>query len=194
MAVNTQRAYADDGLLEKLKNDYSTIKTLRGEFVQRTYIRDLEREDTFKGVFFLSKPDRMKWEYTTGSSDEVYLKGKEIVLYQPSESQAFTSSTDRFGLSNSPLRILMSLSDIERDFVMKEEGGKLRLIPKKIGTMIESIELQFSDSGFFLGNMIFTDSHGNRTEVDLNTVEINKELAPSLFEFRAGEGTVMIRQ
>ncbi len=188
-------ALSADGVpLTKLKAVYKNLRTLEGRFRQVTYIKDLDSKEIFEGIFYLKIPDRMRWKYTKGSTDEVYLTGKEMVIVQPSESQAFVSSMDGFGLSSSPLRILLDLDELETNFNLKSREGHIFMTPKGKKTVVDSIELVLSGNEFPLERIRFLDRYGNKTEITLMDVKINTVLEDSLFQFTPSAGTTIIRQ
>ncbi|GBE34982.1 outer-membrane lipoprotein carrier protein precursor [bacterium BMS3Bbin06] len=179
--------------LQRLKRSYLNIETLKGGFVQKTYINDLKKNTLFKGEFYLKRPGLMRWNYTSGSSDTVYLKGDEIIIYQPSESQAFISDINRFGMERSPLRILLNLDDIEKDYSVKEEGNRIILHPKG-SSVIRSLELVLDEAPFPVKRIIFSDRYGNRTEIEVMDLTVNGKIPEATFTFKLPEGTTLIRQ
>ncbi len=180
--------------VEALREAYRGLRTLEGVFSQVTYIKDLEREEHYEGTFHLSVPDRMMWRYTRGSTDEIYINGGEMTVYQPSEAQAFVTSTTDKGLSGSPLRILLDLGRMEEEFEMKGSAGRILLTPKRAGRLVASAELFLAGDGFPLRKIRFVDPYGNTTEITLKDVRVNTTLKESLFLFVPPEGTVIIRQ
>ncbi|HEB75577.1 MAG TPA: outer membrane lipoprotein carrier protein LolA [Nitrospirae bacterium] len=178
----------------RLKEAYKGLKTLEGRFVQVSYIKDLGKEETFKGVFYLKVPDRMKWIYTEGSSDEVYLNGKEMVVYQPSEEQAFISEVGGYGLGSTPLSILLGLEELERNFHLKAGDGRILLRPKAARSLVDSVELVLSEEGFPVRRIRLLDSYGNSTELFLSDVKRNAAVEDSLFTFTPPPGTAVIRR
>ncbi|VAX32363.1 hypothetical protein MNBD_NITROSPIRAE02-148 [hydrothermal vent metagenome] len=188
-------AISADGVpLSKLRAVYKNLRTLEGRFRQVTYIKDIDKEEIFEGIFYLKIPDRMRWKYTKGSTDEVYLTDKEMIIAQPSESQAFISSMDSYGLSSSPLRILLDLDELENNFVLKSRTGHIFMTPKGKKTVVDSVELVLSGNEFPLEKIRFLDRYGNKTEITLMDVKINRVLEDSLFLFTPSAGTVIIRQ
>ncbi|VAX31460.1 hypothetical protein MNBD_NITROSPIRAE03-1533 [hydrothermal vent metagenome] len=188
-------AISADGVpLSKLRAVYKNLQTLEGRFTQVTYIKDLDREETFKGIFYLKIPDRMRWKYTEGSTDEIYLTGNEMVIDQPSESQVFISSMDGYGLSSSPLRILLDLDKLENNFNLKSREGHIFMTPRGKKTVVNSIELVLSGNDFPLEKIRLLDRYANRTEITLMDVKINTNLKDSLFLFTPPAGTTIIRQ
>ncbi len=188
-------AVAADGVpLTKLRAVYKNLRTLEGRFTQVTYIKDIDKAETFKGIFYLKMPDRMRWKYTEGSTDEVYLTGNEMVIDQPSESQVFISSMSGSGLNSSPLRILLDLDELENNFNLKSRKGHIFMTPRGKKTVVDSIELVLSGNRFPLERIRLLDRYGNKTEIMLMDVKINTVLKDSLFLFTPSAGTAIIRQ
>ncbi len=189
-----QHASAGGGI-ERLRSLQGVLKTAEGRFTQVTYIRDLERSERFGGLFYMKAPDMMKWRYTAGSSDVVYIREGELIIHQPAEGQAFVAPVERYGLGRMPLRILLDVEGLEQDFDIEEKGrGRLILRPKGGVPAVESIELALSEEGFPLERILVVDRYGNSTEITLRDVKLDADLPDSLFLFTPPEGTVLIRQ
>jgi len=55
--------HAEEDQVAKIQKAYEGIKDIKGNFVQKSFIKDLKRTDTYNGRFFIKQP-KMKWEYT----------------------------------------------------------------------------------------------------------------------------------
>lgn len=177
-----------------LNRIYDGINTVEGSFKQVTYIKDMDIEQVYEGVFHLKMPDRVRWKYTGGSTDEAYLDRDKVVLYQPSESQAFLSSTESYGMRGSPLSMLLRLDRLESEYMLARKGRNIRLEPRGYNTFVKSIQLVFAGDKFALSGITVNDSYGNITSVRLADIEINRVLPDSLFIFDPPEGTTVIDQ
>lgn len=172
-----------------IKRIYSEIRDIRGNFIQKTYLRDLKRIDTYKGDFFIKFPSRMKWHYRGGKDEtEVIIKGQQMILYQKNQRQALRQKFDPNLYGQSPIAILSGLSNIEDDFNIEESEGDLVLKPKKSMGGIVSVILRLSSGLFPIDSLVITDRRSNRIEITLRDVSINRGLPDSLFEFIPPEG------
>ncbi len=181
-------------VLEGLEKRLQGIKTLKGHFIQETYINDLGRKQVFEGEFFMKKPDKFMWLYKKGSTDRVYINGERIIIYQPSEHQAFVTQKKRMGISGSPLRMLMDIEELKRDFIINSHKNRLKLTPVNSSGMIKSIEIQLAKDSGLIQKIILHDIYDNKTTIEINNIKINKPIGDDVFKFKPAEGTTIINQ
>lgn len=183
--------------IEKIQKAYANIKDIRGNFVQKSYIKDLKRTDIYKGQFFI-KPPKLKWEYKGDKAQTVYVAGDEVVIYQKKEKQAFKSKFDRATYGQAPIALLGGLGDINKEFEVQLNSSNrpnhLILKPKKTMGNISYVELYTSDSEFPIEALTIIDSLSNKVEILLKDVEINTGLKDRMFEFSPPQGVNVIQQ
>ena len=174
---------AQEDQVTKIQKAYEDIKDIRGNFVQKSSIKDLKRTDTYNGRFFI-KPPKMKWEYTGEKPQVIYIKGDEILIYQKKENQIIKSKFDRATYGQAPLALLAGLGDITREFVViSDSPDRLMIKPRKPMGNIDYIEVTPSDNAFPIKALIIVDSLLNRIEITLKDVKTNTGLNNSLFNF-----------
>ena len=78
-----------DKKIQNIQKAYENVADIKGSFLQKSYIKDLKRTDTYKGQFFIKIPMRMKWEYTGEVAQEVFIDNDEIIIYQKKERQVY---------------------------------------------------------------------------------------------------------
>ncbi len=175
--------------IDEIKAVYSSVKDLKGGFVQRTNIKDFKRTETYKGSFFIKIPSRLRWHYSNGGDEtEVIIKGDEMIVYQKKQKQAIRNRFDPELYGQTPVALLAGLGNIDRDFTIVEKDDGLLLTPKRMRGGVASIELKPSNSEFPLGTIIITDNRYNIIEIRLKDVSINTGVSNSLFEFSLPEG------
>lgn len=118
----TALASTVDDKVSRVQEAYKNIKDIRGDFVQKSYIKDLKRTDTFKGQFFI-KPPKMKWEYKGDKPHIVYITEKDIIIYQKKERQAFRAKLDSAAYGQVPMALLGGLGSIKEEFEVLRETG-----------------------------------------------------------------------
>lgn len=189
-AINPVSAATAPALtMEDIKGIYSGIRDIKGSFIQRTFIKDLNRTETYKGSFIIKLPSMMKWKYgEKGDVTEVVIRGDEMIIYQERLKQAIRQRFDPDLYGQTPVALLSGLGSIDNDFRVEEKGGNLFLSPKKPMGGITLVELRPSSSEFPVGTLIMTDKRSNRIEIRLRDVRINTGAPDSLFEFSPPEG------
>jgi outer membrane lipoprotein carrier protein len=177
----------------RIQKAYENIKDIRGNFVQKSFIKDLKRTDIYKGQFLI-KPPKMKWEYKGDKPQAIYITGEDIIIYQKKEKQVFTSKFDRATYGQAPLALLSGFGNIQKEFDIFAKNNRLLLKPKKPMGTIASIELSVSAEGFPIESMTITDNLANRIEIALKDVRTNTGISDKVFEFYPPEGVAIIEQ
>ncbi len=184
--------FADDEVA-RIQKAYENIKDIRGNFIQKSFIKDLKRTDTYKGQFFI-KPPKMKWEYRGDKPQTIYVTGEDIIIYQKKEKQVLTAKFDRATYGQAPLALLSGLGNVKKEFDVSASKGRLVLKPKKPMGNIAFIELTVSSGSFPIEAMTITDNLSNKIEIFLKDVQTNTGISDKVFEFYPPEGASILQQ
>jgi len=183
-----------DERIVKIQKAYENIKDLRGSFVQKSYIKDLKKTETYKGTFSIKRPMMMKWSYQGANAQDVVINNDEITIYQKREKQAFQGTFDRETYGQAPMALLSGFGKIEEEFTITDKRGKLILKPKKPMGAILSIEMELSDSEFPITSFTVIDSYSNRITMDLKDVKINTGVEDAFFRPDLPKDVTILRQ
>src|SRR4030042_2410463 len=154
-----------DEELQKIQKAYENIKDIRGNFIQKRFIKDLKRTDTYKGQFFIKIPKKLKWEYKGEKPQEVFINDNEILMYQKKERQAFRSKFDWNTYGQAPIALLSGFGKIQEEFLISQKNGNLLLKPKNPMGRILSVEIVSSENEFPITSSIIRDSLSNKIEI-----------------------------
>jgi len=171
----------------RIQKAYEGIKDVRGDFIQKSYIRDLKRTDTYSGRFFI-KPPKVKWEFSGEKPQSVYITGEDIIIYQKKEKQAIRAKFDKATYGQAPIALLGGFGDINKEFDVSTKKGRLLLKPKKPMGLIVQIEVSLSGGAFPIETLSVLDSASNRIDITLKNVKVNTGLGDSIFVFTPPEG------
>jgi outer membrane lipoprotein carrier protein len=184
-----------DDKIAGIQKAYENIKDMSGDFVQKSFIKDLKRTETFKGQFFIKRPMRMKWSYKGESAQDVLINNDLITIYQKKEKQAFKGKFDRDTYGQAPIALLSGFGKIQEEFAVLDQKGRLVLKPKKPMGEITSIEIETAVEGEFpIKSFIINDSLSNRIEMTLKDVRINSGLEDTFFELTLPKGVTVFEQ
>jgi len=182
---------AGDSAGEKIQKAYENIKNIKGEFVQKSHIKDLKRTDTFKGTFVIKMPSHMRWQYYDEKkrhSTEVLITHDELLIYQKDEKQVFKGKFDSESYGQAPIALLTGFAHIDKEFTVTEKNGKLLLTPRKGMGSVVSIEITPSDGEFPIDSLTITDKRSNTISITLKDVRINSEIKEAVFSFSPPKG------
>lgn len=176
-----------------IQKAYEGIKDIKGSFVQKSTIKDLKRTETYKGQFFI-KAKQMRWEYKGDKQQVVYITGKEIIIYQPQQKQAFKAAFSQATYGQAPIALLSGFGNIDKEFTVALKDEKLILTPKAPMGNVTSVELKTSDEGFPIRALGVIDKLGNRVDIDFSNVKTNTNIKAGTFVFKAPEGVAVLEQ
>jgi outer membrane lipoprotein carrier protein len=183
-----------DEKITGIQKAYEDIRDMSGDFVQKSFIKDLKRTETFKGQFFIKRPMKMKWSYKGENAQDVLINNDLITIYQKKEKQAFRGKFDRDTYGQAPIALLSGFGKIREEFAVSDQKGKLVLKPKKPMGEIISIEIETVEGGFPIKSFTINDSLSNRIEMTLKDVRINSGLEDAFFELTLPKGVTVLDQ
>lgn len=174
--------YAQDAIV-KLENAYKNINDANGSFMQTSYIKELNKNQQFKGVFFI-KGNKIRWQYIGEFPQTIYLNNKTLTIYDKKRKQAIISEFNEEKYGQLPLALLSRMADLKKDFEVKEKSDStIILIPKSKMGNVKSIEITLTEAEFPVKSMKIIDAMENIVKIDLKDVKINTSLKNSLFLF-----------
>jgi len=130
-------------VVSALEMGYASLQDVQADFVQKTVIAGINREQKGSGELFLKKPASttamFRFNYTK-PKQQIVSNGKQVWFYLPENRQVMVSSvTDMFKGGNSiALNYLTGLGHVSRDFNAsfaqepqdKNGNYQLELLPK----------------------------------------------------------------
>ena len=206
-------------VVSALEKGYASLQDVQADFVQKTVIAGINREQRGSGELLLKKPASaaamFRFNYTK-PKQQIVSNGKQVWFYLPENRQVMVSPVaDMFKGGNSiALNYLTGLGHVSRDFntsFAKEPQDKngnyqLELVPKNPSPVLARLELTVSaaavelflrDGGvqdiFPVLTSVIHDAGGNQTRIEYSRVRVNKGLANSTFNFKIPKGVEVIK-
>jgi outer membrane lipoprotein-sorting protein len=158
-------------------NDYiNGVKYMRGDFSQISPSGKLAR-----GIFFISKPGKMRFEYAPPVPLMIVSDGKWVMIKNKNKDKG-----DAGPLSKTPLRIVLAEKvDLLRDAAITgfEEGdGLVSVTLEDRGSSIGGqLVLTYDPARNTLQQWVVIDAKGRRTTVTLENVIVGEKPDPKLF-------------
>lgn len=173
-------ATLDDGQIAAVQklNDYiNSVKYMRGDFSQISPTGKLAR-----GVFFISKPGKMRFEYAPPVPLMIVSDGKWVMIKNKNKENG-----DAGPLSKTPLRIVLAsrvdlLNDANIIGVENSDGlTSVTLEDKEEGAAGGQLVLNYDAARNALQQWVVIDAKGRRTTVTLENVVVGEAPDPKLF-------------
>lgn len=181
-------------VVSKVENNYKNVVAFRGSFNQTATLKTLNKVQQAQGDIFYKKPNKVKWQYTSPTEQEIISDGKTIWMYFPENRQVYIYDlTDTFNQEVStqgqiPGNFLTSLGDLRRDFNVqwgtprdRDERGNyiIELVPKRPIVNVRNIfivvprDITTASSSTFpvLASTVY-DSYGNMTNIEFVNIEV----------------------
>jgi outer membrane lipoprotein-sorting protein len=159
-------------------SDYlNSFETIQGEFTQIS-----PRGNFSQGIFVISKPGRMRFEYAPPNPYLIVSDGKWLTIKNTKKEKG-----DQFPLAQTPLRLVLAKNiDILKEtniLGFEEQDGLTSVtLEDKESTLGDGqLTLVFDKTRNMLQQWIVIDGKGRRTTVTLENVEAGVDPDPRLF-------------
>lgn len=162
-------------------SDYlNALDTMQGRFLQIDH-----RGVTDTGLFFLSRPGKVRFEYDPPHPSLIVSDGRTVA-----HEDRDLETIDRIPLRDTPLNMFLRddvdlSADAEIGRVWREEGLLLIEAADRDGRVEGEITLVFSTPALELRAWAVRDALGQETRVMLNEIVRGGEIDPDLFEIEA---------
>ncbi len=187
-------AAGTDDAVSRIQKAYEGIKDMKGTFVQKNVIKDLNKTDTYNGEFFIKRPLKMKWAYKGKASQDLLISNDTVVIYKKGDNQAYRSKFNKETYGQSPVVLLTGMGNIKEEFTITGTEKALTLKPKKSMAGIVSIILHLSDTDFPIKGFTIQDGRSNVVEIELKDIKINTNIKDSLFDLHLPKGVSVYDQ
>jgi outer membrane lipoprotein carrier protein len=190
----TALASDEDVNIARIQKAYEGIKDIRGSFVQKSVIKDLNKTETYRGEFFIKRPMKMKWVYGGKTAQDLTINGDTVLIYKKGDKQAYRNRFDRQTYGQTPVALLSGFGNVKEEFDVSGKGNTLVLKPKKPMGNVTTIKVVLSEGGFPIRSFVISDTRGNVVEIELKDVKTNTGLKDSLFTLALPKGVSVFEQ
>lgn len=174
---------------------YNRPRTMQLDFEQ-TYTGYGRPPRTERGVLYLRKPRRMRWEYEQPPGKLFLSDGKFVYFYSPAANRVEKMPLKQSGDLRTPLAFLMGRLDLRRDFRefrSRPEGEDLHVValPKSKNAPYREVVFVVTPE-FRIKRLVVRGSDESVMEFRFSNERINPPLPADLFVFRAPAGVEFI--
>ncbi|MBI5741099.1 MAG: outer membrane lipoprotein chaperone LolA [Nitrospirae bacterium] len=186
---NSLHAAAVDDVVNDVQKRLSSIHDLKGSFTQTSYLKDLEKTETYAGTFYIKKPSGIMWEYKSPRDEKVFIKGEDMWIYKRSQKQAIKSRFSKEAYSQAPITLLSGLENLRSDFdITLTDRDTLDLKPKRRMGSMQEVIIRTASKNFPLKTLKVIDTYGNVITIELADIKTNTGPEDSLFTFTVPQG------
>lgn len=180
-AVAQAALSADDQALVQRASDYfQGLSSAQGTFTETGPNGQVAR-----GRFYLQRPGKMRFEYTTPEGLVVVSDGSNVGRFDPRLNVFRQVPLGQTPLSTFLSRNVSIAEGVRVDRVTRSRNGAFAIVARDRRRPNEgSVVLAFAGQPLRLQEWTITDPQGQRTRVQLNTLQPASGLASSLFVLR----------
>ena len=176
---------------EKLLERFlSQSKTMSADFVQTLRADDNEVLQESKGHFYLHRPGKFRWNYTTPYQQEIVSDGERVWIFDV-DLQQVTVQNKSASLNNTPMALMEGKLKLREAYIVSEldhRDGIYRLKLSSKSKDVDFSELIVGVNKQGLQFMQLRDQFEQTTDIVFLKLELNKTLDSELFEFTPPEG------
>jgi outer membrane lipoprotein-sorting protein len=171
--------------IDSISEYLNSFKTMQGEFTQVSPKGNLSR-----GVFYISKPGKMRFEYAPPNPFLIVSDGKWLTVKNVKKEKG-----DQFPLSQTPLRLVLAnkidiLKETEVLEFQSQDGILSVTLEDKKNTLGSGrLTLVFDQTRNALQQWVVIDGKGRRTTVTLENIVAGVETDPKLFVVKINRRT-----
>ncbi len=164
-------------VVQRINAYFNSFKTLKGEFVQTS-----PKGRTDRGVLFISKPGKLRFDYAPPSALLIASDGKWLTIKDKQRERG-----DQFPLNATPLRYFVApkinlMTDALITGFQQDNGVTTLALADKKGSIRGQLLLVFDETRDELVQWVSIDARGQRLTVDVLNLEKDVALDPKLFD------------
>jgi len=200
LPVTAQTPTLDD-VVRGVEGAYGKVTDLRGEFTQSALNKSLNQTIDAKGVVYLKKGGKLRWEYVEPTRQEIVSDGKTIWVHTPQLNQVNTGAAPE-ALAGPAGSFLSGLGKLRQHFNVrflnpaqaKDADGNvvLDLTPKQPLPTLARLVLSLDASSYDVRKAVVYDQFDNTVTMTFTKVAVNTGLPDKLFVFTAPKGTATV--
>lgn len=185
-----------EALLRLTEARYNHAQTLKLDFSETYAGISHAPARTERGTLYLSKPGRMRWDYTAPAGKVFVSDGKQVFLYTPDQRRVERSRLKESDDTRAPLAFLLGKLDFSHEFEgfeARPEGADTWIVasPRNRNLDYTRVEFLIAPTGEILRlkvNLI----GGGRQEFAFSHETLNLPVAPALFAFHPPAGAEVV--
>jgi outer membrane lipoprotein carrier protein len=200
LPVTAQTPTLDD-VIRGVEGAYGKMTDLRGEFTQSALNKSLNQTIDARGVVYLKKGGKLRWEYAEPTKQEIVSDGKTIWIHTPQLNQVNTGAAPE-ALSGPAGSFLSGLGKLRQHFNVrflnpaqpKDADGNvvLDLTPKQPLPTLARLVLSLDAKTYDVRKAVVYDQFENTVTMTFTKVAINTGLPDKLFVFVPPKGTATV--
>jgi outer membrane lipoprotein carrier protein len=179
-----------DQILRGVETRYNSAKTIQVDFIQAYAGR--ARNTTEKGTLFLSRPGRMRWQYSSPPGKLWISDGKDVYSYFPEQKRVEKSKFKETDDLRAPFAFLLGKLDFHEQFSkfdMTINGSDTKIVafPKSDKLLYTEISFEVAPD-FTIKRLLVKGQDGSATDYIFDNEKKNVLFSDAMFRFAPPAG------
>ena len=184
---------------ERVDQHYNHLASMKADFEENYEGAGIQR--SAKGVLFLKKPGKMRWEYSIPQQKLFVTDGRTAYFAVNGEQQVRKAPVKDLDDMRSPLRYLLGKTKLEKEMAsLSFAAGQtpstsgnwmLRGIPESMGDRIADVLLEINPQ-YQISRMVIHGNDGSTTEFRFSDIRENVRVDDSLFAYKPPPGVEVV--
>jgi len=190
-----------DETIRGLESAYGKLNDLKADFDQTAFNKSLNQSIPAKGVVYLKKGGKLRWEYADPTPQQIISDGKTLWIYTPALNQVNTGPAPE-ALSGPAGSFLAGLGKVREHFTVrflnpaeprdKDGNVVLDLTPKQPLPTMARLVLALDPRSWEVRKAVVYDQFENTVTMLFRKTAINSGLPDSLFTFVPPKGVATV--
>src|SRR5213593_5066541 len=190
VAAGPVSAQSLDEVLREVEGVYGRMTDLRADFTQTAFNKSLNQTIPARGVVYLKKGGKLRWEYTEPTPQQIVSDGKTIWIFTPQLNQVNTGPAPE-ALAGPAGSFLTGLGKLREHFNVRflnpasprdaEGNVVLDLTPKQPLPTLTRLILSLDPKSWDVRKAIVHDQFVNTVTMTFTKLAINSGLDDKLF-------------
>ncbi|HEU4369486.1 MAG TPA: outer membrane lipoprotein carrier protein LolA [Methylomirabilota bacterium] len=180
---------------------YAKINDLKAEFDQTAFNKSLNQSIPAKGVVYLKKGGKLRWEYADPTPQQIVSDGKTVWIYTPALAQVNVGPAPE-ALAGPAGSFLAGLGRVREHFSVRllnpaeprDRDGNvvLDLTPKQALPTMNRLILSLDPRAWEVRRAVVYDQFENTVTMQFRKTTVNSGLADTLFTFVPPKGVATV--
>ena len=188
-------------VIQKIQAAYENTTDWKAEFEQVTRIEGFDSPITSRGMVYIKKPGKLRWDYLEPNQHQVLVNEQKLWIYTPEQKQVIVSPFAEISDSQLPLHLLSGVGLLDRDFTVQwtdptrprpQNPPALTLIPKDPNTGLTKLLMEVDPATYFITRLTLFEANGNQSRFQFVRIQNDTGLKDRLFIFTPPKDVVVV--
>ena len=185
------QAQSEQQMIQAIASSAKSVSSLQCDIVQTKHMRMMKRGMVSNGVMKYSRPDRLRWEYTSPYSYTFLLNGTKVALCKDGKKDMVDVARNKMmkEITSVMIGTMIGTALLDGDAfaaTVKDDGQWLTvtLLPRKkdLRQMYATIVLSYNPKTGNTERVEMIEKSGDRTVIELRNIQKDQSIDANVFK------------